>query len=215
MTHLHHRPRSSAFTLIELLVVIAILAVLMGIAFPVFQSVQNAARKTQAKNDLVQIVTAVNSFYTEYGKYPTTATSDSASKVGGGGTSSGTLFYELRALPSPAPTLNTRQIAFLSLPDAKDQTNPRNGIKTSDGQLFDPWGSAYGIEMDADYDNQIANPYTADKGAGGANVRQGVVAWSLGRNGGLGGGAAVNSTFTNENGTASEFTNSSDVISWQ
>src|SRR5438105_1714763 len=59
-----------AFTLIELLVVIVIIAVLMGVAFPVFQSVQNQAKKTQAKNDLTQIVTAVNAFYTEYGKYP-------------------------------------------------------------------------------------------------------------------------------------------------
>src|SRR3982751_5930949 len=62
--------RSGAFTLIELLVVIVIISVLAGLAFPVFQSVQNSAKKTQAKNDLTQIVTAVNAFYTEYGKYP-------------------------------------------------------------------------------------------------------------------------------------------------
>src|SRR3954447_7869288 len=67
-SHLH------AFTLIELLVVISIIAVLAGLALPVFQSVQNSAKKTQAKNDLVQIVTAVNAFYTEYGKYPIDAT---------------------------------------------------------------------------------------------------------------------------------------------
>src|SRR5437763_13488353 len=62
------KPRG--FTLIELLVVIVIIAVLAGFAFPVFQSVQNSAKKTQAKNDVTQIVTAVNAFYTEYGKYP-------------------------------------------------------------------------------------------------------------------------------------------------
>ena len=65
-----NRPRAAAFTLIELLVVIVIIAVLMGLAFPVFSSIQNQAKKTQAKNDLTQIVTAVNAFYTEYGKYP-------------------------------------------------------------------------------------------------------------------------------------------------
>ena len=48
-----NRFRSRAFTLIELLVVIVILAVLAGLAFPVFQSVQNQARKTQAKNDVI------------------------------------------------------------------------------------------------------------------------------------------------------------------
>src|SRR5437899_12676554 len=59
-----------AFTLIELLVVIAIIAILIGLLFPAFKAVQNQARQTQAKNDLTQIINAVNAFYTEYGKYP-------------------------------------------------------------------------------------------------------------------------------------------------
>src|SRR5947208_4121601 len=59
-----------AFTRIEVLVVIVIIAVLVGIAFPVFSSIQNQAKKAQAKNDVTQIVTAVNAFYTEYGRYP-------------------------------------------------------------------------------------------------------------------------------------------------
>ncbi len=58
------------FTLIELLVVITIIVILMGLLFPAFRGVQDQAKKTQAKNDLTQIVTAVNAFYTEYGKYP-------------------------------------------------------------------------------------------------------------------------------------------------
>ena len=61
---------TGAFTLIELLVVIAIIAILIGLLFPAFKAVQNQARSTQAKNDLTQIVNAVNAFYTEYGKYP-------------------------------------------------------------------------------------------------------------------------------------------------
>ena len=71
-----NRQRAFAFTLIELLVVIVIVAVLMGLAFPVYQSVQNSAKKTQAKNDVTQIVTAVNAFYTEYGKYPVSTAND-------------------------------------------------------------------------------------------------------------------------------------------
>ncbi len=38
-----------AFTLIELLVVIVIVAVLMGLAFPVFQGVQNQAKRRKPK----------------------------------------------------------------------------------------------------------------------------------------------------------------------
>ena len=44
-----------AFTLMELLVVIAIIAVLLGLAFPVFQGVLDRAKKVQAKNDVTQI----------------------------------------------------------------------------------------------------------------------------------------------------------------
>ena len=61
----HH---ANAFTLIELLVVIAIIAILIGLFFPAFSAVQNQARKAQAKNDLTQIVNAVNAYYTEYGQ---------------------------------------------------------------------------------------------------------------------------------------------------
>jgi len=49
-----------AFTLIELLVVIIIIAILVGFLFPAFRGVQDQAKRTQAKNDLSQIVTAVN-----------------------------------------------------------------------------------------------------------------------------------------------------------
>ena len=125
--------RTRAFTLIELLVVIAIIAILVGLLFPAFKGVQNQARSTQAKNDLTQIVNAVNAFYTDYGKYPTTATSDVI--YGPGGTSTNNvLFNELQGCPttgtlpatcSGASTLNTRQIVFISPPAVKNPSQPR------------------------------------------------------------------------------------------
>ncbi len=60
----------SGFTLIELLVVITVIAILMALLFPAFKGVQDQAKRTQAKNDVTQIVTAVNAFYTEYGQVP-------------------------------------------------------------------------------------------------------------------------------------------------
>src|SRR6476469_6766309 len=173
--------RLRAFTLIELLVVIVIIAVLMGIAFPVFSSIQNAARKTQAKNDVTQIVTAVNAFYTEYGKYPlpATATSDAAATYGSSN-SNKTLFDELRGVLN---VLNTRQIVFLSPPDAKDPSNPLGVIAGTSsakaGEYFDPWGTAYFVSIDWDYDNEVINPYGADKGAGQVKIGQGVLSWSI------------------------------------
>ena len=188
--------KSRAFTLIELLVVIVIITILMGLAFPVFQTIQNQAKKTQAKNDVIQIVTAVNAFYTEYGRYPTTETTD-VNATYGTGNSSGPLFNELRGKTA---TLNTRQIVFISPPEDSTQPNPKGKIG-SDGQFYDPWGSPYSLRMDADYDNQVANPYGGIGGAGANPIRQGVIAWSLGKDLTLG-----------KNG---KFTGSDDVISWQ
>jgi len=193
-----------AFTLIELLVVIVIIAVLMGLAFPVFSSIQNSAKKTQAKNDVTQIVIAVNAYYTEYGKYSVpTGNSDDGYVVGGNGTSGGTIINALRGLDL---TSNARQIVFISPPDAKDQTNPRAGIKTSDGQFYDPWGTPYAIKIDANYDNQVPNPYSLN--AGSAALRSGVISWSFGKDKQS---DSVPGPASDKNGG----TNSDDVISWQ
>lgn len=185
------------FTLVELLIVMGIIVVLLGLAFPVFQGVQDRARKVQAKSDVIQIVTAVNAFYTEYGRYPTDQTTDAAATHGAGFTSSKSIFDELRAKTS---TLNTRQIVFISPPEDTSQPGPKGKIG-SDGQFHDPWTSAYAFRIDADYDNQVANPYTANTGAGPTNIRQGIIAWSVGKD--------------NLLGKSGAFTNSDDVISWQ
>ena len=202
------RAAAQAFTLIELMVVIGIIVILLSLAFPVFQGVLERAKKVQAKNDLTQIVTAVNAFYTEYGRYPvsTTCTTTTDAYFGGGTIPSGAtscgisdvLFNELRAVGSY--TINTRQIVFISPPQDTTQANPKGKIG-SDGQFHDPWASVYRIEIDADYNNQVTNPYGGSRGAGADPIRQGLIAWSVGKDFTLGSGG--------------KFTKSDDVISWQ
>ena len=191
---------SRAFTLIELLVVIAIIAILVGLIFPAFKAVQNQARQTQAKNDLTQIVNAVNAFYTDYGKYPL-ATNDNAI------TNNADLSFTLRAVASGANAsnaINPRVIVFINPPYVKNDTagSRRSGVSPTDGQYYDPWGTPYRVAIDGDYTNTInPNPYTANTGAGPSPLNIGVIAWSLGADQSLGNGGG--------------FTNSDDVISWQ
>jgi prepilin-type N-terminal cleavage/methylation domain-containing protein len=207
--------QARAFTLIELLVVMAIIAILVGLLFPAFKAVQNQARSTQAKNDLTQIVNAVNAFYTDYGKYPL-VTADTI--YGPSGTPNNLLFSVLRGLDA---TNNPRQIVFINPPYVKAPTNPRSGIATqvttinsiavAIGDFVDPWGTPYNVAIDGDYNNQTANPYP-DGSAGGIATTTpayalsiGVIAWSFGADQAIGTKTPANPSFTN----------SDDVISWQ
>ena len=65
--------RAHGFTLIELIVVILIIAALAALLVPAASRTLDRARSAQAKNDITQIVTAVNAYYTEYGTYPVAA----------------------------------------------------------------------------------------------------------------------------------------------
>jgi type II secretory pathway pseudopilin PulG len=197
--------RTSAFTLIELLVVITIIIVLMGLLFPVFRGAQDQAKKAQAKNDLAQIVTAVNAFYTEYGRYPVLST------IGANGTYDATnndqLFNVLRGTANAGEQLglNPRQIAFITPPVAKDPNAPRSGIGQNNGKYYDPWGTPYQVRLDVNYSNWVQTnpPYTNAPTWNGVN--SGVLAWSYGKDGKLG----ANGT---GDATASGF---DDVLSWQ
>src|SRR6266536_2493786 len=94
--------QQEAFTLIELLVVIAIIAILIGLLFPAFRAVQDQAKRTQAKNDLTQIVNAVNAYYTDYGRYPIAGTTETTFGPGGTPATNETLFTELRGCTAAA-----------------------------------------------------------------------------------------------------------------
>jgi len=205
--------KQNAFTLIELITVIAIIMVLMGLLFPAINFAKLAAQKAQAKNDLSQIITAVNAYYTEYGKYPITSGSGNVTygvATGAVGTND-QLFNVLQltntANQSNVITLNPRGIVFISIPAAKNSASPKAGVTTSGGSAgawYDPWGSQYNVTIDGGYANQIANPYSTDN-PGGTSLNVGVIAWSNGKDKTQ--GAAGNSSTT--------YGGSDDVISWQ
>jgi prepilin-type N-terminal cleavage/methylation domain-containing protein len=192
------------FTLIELLVVITVIAILMALLFPAFKGVQDQAKRTQAKNDVTQIVTAVNAYYTEYGKYPMAYDAADLTIDGLNGNTNDKLFNGLRGQD---PLVNPKNIVFISPSAAKDLANPRSGIG-GNGQYYDPWGKPYVIRMDTTYDNLVApNPYKANAGFQD-NVNTGVIAWSFGKD-------LLSESVPGPANDKNTGVNDDDVISWQ
>ena len=225
------RGRFCAFTLIELLVVITIIVILLGMLFPAFRGVQNQAKKAQAKNDITQIVTAVNAYYTEYGRYPIDLTFGATDVEYGNPDSplhpNSDVMNALRAIADSGPNsgnaLNPRKVVFFQGTPVKDAAHPRAGFDAN-GEFWDPWGSPtdasskighYIINLDGNFDG-VTQVYTLnytdltyDTTTGGNGVRTGVIAASLGSDGSYGTkqGAAPNGDY--------KFKGSDDVLSWQ
>ncbi|WP_437230940.1 DUF1559 domain-containing protein [Planctomicrobium sp. SH661] len=64
------RARRQGFTLIELLVVIAIIAVLIALLLPAVQQAREAARRSQCKNNLKQLVLGLHNYHDTYRVFP-------------------------------------------------------------------------------------------------------------------------------------------------
>jgi len=228
--NLFNKRDPTAFTLIEMIVVMLIIATLVALFMGAATNVFDRARRTQAKNDVIQIATAVNAFYTEYGRYPVNVPPGNTRDAffGTGAVPAGSNSYTnndvlldvLRNNTDPSGPnlatvnlLNPRQIPFLSPGGAKNTVPPRGGIAT-DRRYYDPWGSQYAVLIDTNYDNTLTNPYSdTDGSAGTTPLRLGAVAYSYGKNGALGGGSA-SSPYTSEGGSAGVFKGSSDILSW-
>jgi prepilin-type N-terminal cleavage/methylation domain-containing protein len=234
--------QSLGFTLIELLVVMGIIGILVGLLFPAFKAVQNQARSTQAKNDLTQIMNAVNAYYTEYGKYPVDVPAGNTSDAYfGSGTapsgtasygSNGSLFDVLRSNTSSTKTasnactagtnlvtcLNPRQIVYINPPYVKTPANPRLGIATQ-ATTINSISVAIG-----DYVDPWGTPYNVAIDANYDN--QVPNAYTDGSAGGVAPAYALSigviawsygsdQTIGTKTPASSSFTNSDDVISWQ
>ncbi|HYR58447.1 MAG TPA: type II secretion system protein [Chthoniobacteraceae bacterium] len=223
-TSSHSRAAAAAFTLVELLTVIAIIAILMGLLFPAIGIVKEQARKVQAKTDVNNIVAAVKTYNTEYGKYPPVqdppvagGTDDFVGDPAASATiNNNALFNTLRAIAKGVNLtnkFNPRQIVFFEGKRVADSTAPRAGFADGstdpivEGNFYDPWGKEYNVVIDSNYDNQIGVDSQYNDFAGNNAPRVGCGAFSLGKDNQLGNKGDK----MYKNGT----TVSDDVISWQ
>ena len=134
------------FTLIELLVVIAIIAILAGLLFPAGQSAINSAKKTTAKNQAVQIATAITAYETEYGRLPSNT--------------NGLLDSGLVAILCTTNDTNNNSRALIFL-EATGWKNGKGGTNSSG--FCDPFTATnvYSVALDTNYANTISVPTNA------------------------------------------------------
>ena len=165
--------RASAFTLLELLIVISIIAILAAIAFPATSLVMNQARKTQAAQQVANIVNAIKLYETQYSVLPLGAS--------GGEEEVPTDQNFVDILTGHDRDQNPKEIAFLEGKEAKKPAGKkpaRSGfIDEGNGSrsLVDPWGNYYVVIMDADDDGEIRVPQSENP------VRTTAVCWSYGK----------------------------------
>lgn len=158
----------STFTLIELLVVIGIIALLAALLLPAINGVRQQANRVRAKTRANNIVMAIKQYETTYGVLPVHAASNDKT------INTGSEYDDLIAILAYAngphgdrTKGNFRKTPFLGVPKSYDEKG-----------YVDPWGNNYFILMDANYDNEITDPFNS------ANKLHGkVFVYSYGRNG--------------------------------
>jgi prepilin-type N-terminal cleavage/methylation domain-containing protein len=166
----------AGFTLIELLVVIAIIGILAAMIFPALGRAKVAAQRGTAKQDIVNIVTAIGQYESTYSQLPTVDRNVSGALDVTYGYFTATrppgttnyasnkeiiaiLMDEVSFRKTPVTDTvnkghvkNPKQIKFLkptvsSGDAAVNDFTPGVGV---DGEYRDPWGNPYVITIDSD-----------------------------------------------------------------
>jgi len=148
---------AQGFTLVELLVVMVIIAVLAGAGFAGGSAAMNKARKVSSQAHAVSISSAVESFYNDYSALPDPA-GDTTDQSYVSNTANGTNLLGILTAQAAFAAQNPRLIKFLS---AKEAKNNKDGIvyPAAGGApigFFDAWGQPFTIELDYDYNEQLA-----------------------------------------------------------
>ena len=162
LSNLSRRRSTGAFTLIELLVVVAIIALLAAGSVGGYGKIMNMVKSATAKKVAVELAASISSYYADYDTLPVTATGSDWE----GTTVEDTDFLAVLAAKGDVK-MNSKKHDYLDgFKQAKITDGvPKDGIDYSDPtapKLVDPWGQAYKVKMDTNFDGEIENPISSD-----------------------------------------------------
>ncbi len=156
-------PLRRGFTLVELLVVIAIIAVLMGIAFPLYNSMTESAKKTSANSAATNLVLACDNFYEKYQYLPMALNNNAQDNEE---TTNNRFMPALLGL-RVAIDENPNMLVFFKFQQAEGKGDDvYNGLVRTDNraELVGPWKNKekndrhYRVVLNYDNDNQLFVP---------------------------------------------------------
>lgn len=173
-----------AFTLIELLVVISIIGLLASMMYASVPGIMKKVKKTRTENTAIHLRNAINSYFTEYRKFPY------QSKPGDNATirlvTDSELMDVLCASGSEVTNdgLNPRGIVFFSDRNAKPMGKGKfhSGMRIDENgsaTLWDAWGEFYEVALDGDNNGRIATPEW-DRNNSSSEITESILIWSNG-----------------------------------
>jgi len=143
------------FTMVEMLVVIGIIAVLVAIIFPVFTTAREKARQARCRVNLMQLVTQLKVYRTDYGMYPPPPVYIGTRYEGGFSSLYPDYIQDKNLLICP----DDQDVKVLGK-EAKDRvyssyngvaTDPANGDWTLTSVLYNYYGYTYVVGTDQGY----------------------------------------------------------------
>lgn len=149
---------TKGFTLIELLVVIVILATLGGIAYPVYMSIQENARKTAAKKGCTDIVEACTRYSQDFNGMmpydPKAVQPDEQDQIylmSSDNKDASMIAILTNREADNSDRINTTHETYLR---SDEQPSKQNGLYVKDDEIgyYDPWGNPFYITVNESED---------------------------------------------------------------